>query len=188
MKKLALITASLCLSACTAIPLKTMYRLATTDPLQLDPQALRTATRMPDWIAPRTDGAKLIITSQAEGKLEQKETFILQAIPLALEQKDLALEAKSGFNLYVYRINPADLPRLEAFRTNTKALKAAGVKVKGNLGISVDACRQVVLPEGKIPVTNYLRLDDSGYMPLVVDYDLRQEVDGTNLAELLPPC
>jgi hypothetical protein len=56
------------------------------------------------------------------------------------------------------------------------------------MGISVDACRKGELPEGKIPVTNYLRLDDSGYMPVVVDYDLRKEVDGKNLAELLPPC
>lgn len=188
MKKLLSVASALALSACTAIPVKTIYKLATTDPMQLDPAALRTATRMPNWIEPRPNGAKLEFTSQPKGAVLKKETFILQAIPVSLEQKQLALEAKEGFSFYTYRINPNDIPRIEAYRHYLRELKAAGTKTNNTMGLSVDACRKGELPEGKIPVTNYLRLDDSGYMPVVVDYDLRKEVDGKNLAELLPPC
>lgn len=189
MKKLYLALTALTLSACTAIPVKTIYKLATTDPMSVDPKVIRTAARMPDWIEPRAKGAKLEISAQIEGSEPSKETFILQSVPLTLEQPSLALEAKLGFNLYAYRINSADLPRLEAFRDAVKAKKAAGIKIKGSMGASVDACHRGGLREGKILVSNYLRLDaEGGYLPVVVDYDLRKAVDGGNLAELLPPC
>lgn len=189
MKNTSLFTSALLLSACTAIPVKTLYKLATTDPMSVDPKVIRTAARMPDWIEPRVNGAKLEITAQTESAEPSKETFILQAVPLVLEQKDLELEAKPGFNIYVYRVNPADIPRLEAFRDSIKAKKAAGIKIKGSMGASVDACYKGELREGEILVSNYLRLEaESGYLPVVVDYNLRKELDGKNLAELLPPC
>lgn len=57
------------------------------------------------------------------------------------------------------------------------------------MGVSVDACRKTELPAGKIPATTFLQLDrESGYLPLLVDYDLRQAVDGKELAALIPPC
>ena len=67
--------------------------------MSVDPKVIRTAARMPDWIEPRVNGAKLEISAQTEGVEPSKETFILQAVPLALEQKSLELEAKPGFNL-----------------------------------------------------------------------------------------
>lgn len=190
MKKLVLLTlSSLLVSACTAIPVKTLYKLATTDPLTLDPVVMRVAARMPDWIEPRPDGAKLEITTQLDGKTDTKETFILQSIPLALAQTALAKETKAGFQLYTYRINPNDIPRLLALREKVKARKAAGIKEHGTMGISVAACRKGELREGAIPISNYLSLNpEEGYLPVLVDYDLRKPVKGQNLAEQLPAC
>lgn len=188
MKKLSLLTTTLLLSACTAIPVKTLYTLATTDPMTVDPKIIRTAARMPDWIQPRANGAKLEITAEIAGQKSQ-ETFILQTVPLALEQGNLQTEAKSGFDLHVYRLNPADLPRLEAFRESIRTQKAAGLKVKGSMSAGVDACYQGELKAGEILVSHYLRLNiEAGYLPVLVDYNLRNEVDGKNLAELLPRC
>lgn len=191
MKKLSLLISTLStvlLSACTAIPVKTLYTLATTDPMTVDPKIIRTAARMPDWIQPRVNGAKLEISAEIAGK-KTTESFILQSVPLSLEQSHLQTEAKSGFNLYVYRLNPSDLPRLEAFREHIRTQKAAGMKIKGSMSAGVDACYQGELKTGKILVSNYLRLNvEQGYLPVLVDYNLRDEVEGKNLAELLPPC
>ena len=188
MKKLSLLLVALTLTACTAIPLKTMYKLATTDPMSVDPKIIRTAARMPEWIEPRPNGAKLEISAEIAGQ-QSKETFILQSVPLSLEQGNLQAEAKPGFNLYVYRVNPADIPRLETFRAEVRAKKAAGLKVKGSMGASVDACYKGELRAGKILVSNYLRLNlDEGYLPVLVDFNLRDEIDGKSLAELLPAC
>lgn len=189
MKRLTLLATTLLLTACTAIPVKTLYKLATTDPMSVDPKIIRAAARMPDWIEPRPNGAKLTITAQLEGAEPSKETFILQSIPLALAEKELSQAVKQGFKLYTYRINPEDMPRLEAFRNKAKARKAAGAKLHGNMAISVDACHKGAIKEGAILLSNYLRLnEDEGYLPVLVDYDLRKSVDDKGLAESLPTC
>lgn len=189
LKKALLVLAALTLSACSAIPVKTLYKLATTDVMELDPEVVRTATRMPEWIMPRPNGAKMELTLRDHEKIVQKETLILQPIPIEPEQRYLSLEAKKGFKLYAYRINSRDIARLEAFRADVKAKKAQGLNVKGSLGIAVDACRKGELPEEAILVTNYLRLDNqSDYLPLVVDYDLRRSLNSEGLEKLLPAC
>lgn len=189
-KTLLAATAALLLGACTAIPVKTLYKLATTDMMAVDPAVLRVGVRIPDWVAPRPAGVKLELGMQQEGAAKITERFTLESIPAALEGKSLAAEAKPGYQLYAYRLPPADIPRFEAFRTTLQAKKAeSGKKTQGSLGVGVDACRKTELPEGKIPATTYLRLDtESGYLPLVVDYDLKKPVEGKNLAGLIPPC
>ncbi|MEZ5537773.1 MAG: hypothetical protein R3F02_19395 [Thiolinea sp.] len=180
----------LLLGACTAIPVKTLYKLATTDMMVVDPVILRAGVSMPDWVAPRPEGVKMALGMQQKSGEPVTERFILESIPAAFAGKSPASESKPGYKFYAYRISSADIQRFKAFRETLKAKKAeSGGKTKGSLSIGVDACRKTELPEGKIPVTSYLRLDaESGYLPLVVDYDLRKPVAGNNLAELIPPC
>lgn len=189
-KSILIITAVILLSACTAIPVKTLYKLATTDMMAVDPAILRAGVRMPDWVEPRPHGVKLELGMQQEGTAPVAERFSLESIPAALEGNTLAAEARPDYQLYAYRLAAQDIPRFEAFRQTLKMKKAeTGGKTTGSLSIGVDACRKTELPAGKIPVTTYLRLDaESGYLPLVVDYDLKKPVDGKNLAELIPPC
>lgn len=190
MKRLLPIAAALLLGACTAIPVKTLYKLATSDPMTLDPSALRVAAQLPDWAAPRPEGVKLVLGMEREGEPGINERFSLQPVPATLEGKSLNDAAKAGYQLYAYRLAPADIPRLQHFRDTLKTKKAdGGKKPKSTLSIGVDACRKTVLPAGAIPLTTYLLLDrESGYMPLVVDFDLRKEVEGKALATLIPPC
>lgn len=190
MKRLLPIATAILLGACTAIPVKTLYKLATTDLMTVNPADLRVAAQMPDWVAPRPDGVKLELSMKRTGEADVNERFILQTIPTALEGKALNAAAKPGYQLYAYRLAPADIPRLQHFRDTLAAKKAdGGKKPESTMGVGVDACRKTELPAGEIPMTTFLQLDrESGYMPLVVDYNLKQEVDGKNLAALLPPC
>ena len=188
MKKHLLLIAALCLSACTAIPVKTLYKLATTDPLQVDPTILRAAVRAPTWLEPRADGVKLSVSMIYKDEKPVTETFVLQSVPVALEGKALQGEGKAGFDLYAYRLNPQDIPRLQAFRERFKARKAQG-KPQGSLSVGVDACRKTALPDGEIPITTYLKLEaDADYLPLLVDYDLRKTSGETDVAALLHAC
>lgn len=190
MKRLLPIAAALLLGACTAIPVKTLYELATTDLMTVDPTVLRAAVRMPEWLAPRPDGVKLELGMTREGETPVSEKIVLEVIPVALEGKALAAEGKPGFDLYAYRINPQDIPRLQAFRDTFKAKKAeGGKKTAGSLSVGVDACRKTALPAGEIPVTTYLKLETGAdYLPLLVDYDMSQPIQGQDVATLLPPC
>ncbi len=57
------------------------------------------------------------------------------------------------------------------------------------MSAGVKGCRKGELKDGAILVSNYLRLNaEQGYLPVLVDYDLRKQLDGKNLAESLPPC
>lgn len=190
MKRLFPLAATIMLGACTAIPVKTLYKLATADLMTVDPTVLRVAAQMPDWVAPRPEGVKLELGMKRDGETPLTERFSLEAIPTSLEGKTLNDAAKSGYQLYAYRLAPADIPRLQHFRDTLKAKKAdGGKKPESSMGVSVDACRKTELPDGKIPMTTYLRLDtESGYLPLLVDYDLKQKVNGKDLAALIPPC
>lgn len=190
MKRLFPIAAAIMLGACTSIPVKTLYKLATADLMTVDPSVLRVAAQMPDWVAPRPDGVKLELGMKRADETPVNERFNLEAIPVALEGKTLTDNVKSGYQLYAYRLAPADIPRLQHFRDTLQTKKAdGGKKPESTMGVSVDACRKTALPAGKIPATTFLQLDrESGYLPLLVDYDLRQEVDGKELATLIPPC
>jgi hypothetical protein len=187
---LPLAAAALLLGACTAIPVKTLYKLATADLMTVDPSVLRVAAQMPDWVAPRSAGVKLELGMKRTGEADVTERFILEAIPASLEGKTLNEAAKSGYQLYAYRLAPADIPRLQRFRDTLAAKKAdGGKKPESTMGVNVDACRKTELPAGEIPMTTFLQLDrESGYMPLVVDYNLKQAVDGKDLAALIPAC
>jgi hypothetical protein len=190
MKRLLPLAATLLLAACTSIPVKTLYKLATADLMTVDPTVLRVAAQMPDWVAPRPDGVKLELGMKRDGETPINERFNLEAVPLALEGKTLAAAAKPGYQLYAYRLAPVDIPRLQQFRDTLKAKIADGGKMpETSMGVGVDACRKTELPAGKIPATTFLKLDrESGYLPLLVDYDLRQKVEGKELATLIPPC
>jgi hypothetical protein len=153
-------------------------------------EILRVAAQMPDWVAPRPDGVKLELGMKRDGEPPINERFILEAIPTALEGKMLNNAAKPGYQLYAYRLAPADIPRLQHFRDTLKAKKVdGGKKPESTMGVGVDACRKTELPAGETPMTTFLQWDrESGYMPLVVDYNLKQAVDGKDLAALIPPC
>lgn len=191
MKKHAtLLVAGLLLSACTSMSLKTIYKLATTDPMQVDPVLLRAAVRMPEWISPRPDGVKLNLSSTQEGEAPLTETFILEPISLATESGALQEENKAGYHLSAYRIASADIPRFRQFRDDAKARKVKSSKKSGGtISLSADACRKGTLPDSKIQISTYLRFETNmDYFPVVVDYDLRQAVKKDNLATLIPPC
>ena len=194
MKKLSFVVLlSIALSACTSIPLKTMYKLARTNPLELDPMALRAAVRMPESIRPRPDSAKLSLSISLRSETPEPEVFILQPVNSASETTPLAKEEREGDKIWVYRLNPKDRDRLEKFRAYAKAFKTKNKgNTKGQMTIGVDdTCRQGELPaSGKLLVTNWIKLDaESDYLATAVDYDLQgSAIKGKTLDKMLLPC
>ncbi len=181
------------LSACTSMPLKTMYKLARTNPLELDPVALRAAVRMPESIRPRPDSAKLYLSVSLRSETPEPEVFVLQPLTSPMEIAPLAKEQRERDKIWIYRLNPKDISRLEKFREHAKALKAKYKgKVKGQMSVGIDnTCRQGELPaSGKLLVTNWLKLDsESGYLATAVDYDLQSSaIEGKTLDKMLLPC
>jgi hypothetical protein len=83
--------------------------------------------------------------------------------------------------LWVYRLAPKDLDRLNRLRT-----EAAGKKL--SISVNADACHRGALEQGPLPATTFLRIDGSGYFVLVEDLDLRFVIPEQELAAKVPAC
>lgn len=151
-KYFCFISIAILLNACVSMSMKTLYKLATTDPMTVDPVQLRAAVRLPEWILPRPDGVKLDISIKGEQPLT--EHFILEPVPAAMESRALKSENKTGYDLYAYRISPRDIPRFLQFRNEAKARKVkSGKAVDGSISIGAEACRKSALPEGALLIS-----------------------------------
>ena len=169
-------------TACSHIPVTTLYRLATFDPVTADPAALRAAVRYPTALAVRRDGATLTLTLKSGAKPSEHK-FVLVRSELPTDVKPLAARARAGFEIEVYRFSDADAARV-------RGLQAAHKGAGGNIGIAVEACRRGALPTGPILSSTFLRLDAAArdYMTVVEDIDLRREFGEGLLQEKIPPC
>jgi hypothetical protein len=184
---------ALVLSACGHVPVSTIWALRNLDAITLDPALLRAAVRVPDTLQPQPDGVKLEIGWWRDGEEDRKHNakFVLQETTSADDTAPLVFERKAGMRVYVYRVDPADIPGIRALQAQAKDEKAKNPgKTHGTFGFGADACRKGQLAEGPVLMTTFLRLDsERGYLPVVKDLDLRTAVTtDKSFDELVPPC
>lgn len=190
---LSLVLFALPLAACGHVPVSTMWALRNLDATTLDPALLRAAVRLPDAIEPQPGGVRLEIGWWREGEEDKKRVvkFVLQETSSPADVEPLAFERKAGTRLWVYRADPADIPRIRALQAEAQDEKAkAPGKTHGSLGVSADACHRGEFADGPILMTTFLRVDlQRGYLPVVKDLDLRTgDTRVKSLDELVPPC
>ena len=154
---------------------------------------LRAAIRIPDSLEPQPGGVRLEAGWWRDGREDDKHTakFVLQETTAPADVAPLAGERRAGTRLLVFRVNPADIPKIHALQAEARAekLKNPG-NTKGTLGIGADACRRGDLPDGPLPMTTFLRTDATrGYLTLLKDVDLRSAVTAEkSIDELAPTC
>lgn len=175
------------LAGCTSMPLASMAKLARTDFTTVDPAALRVALKLPDGVHPRPHGVRLRLTGTVDGATDTQE-FVLADLVDPGELISLRGEVSKGTAVYAFRLEPADLPRLVAWRADMLARKARGGRGALTLGVAADGCRAGAMP-ATILLTTYLRTDPDGdFFPLARDVDLRKVLPGEDLATKIPPC
>ncbi len=167
-------------AGCSHVPLTSLPRLASLDPVTFDLSALRAAVRAPDALRPVPGGATVTMSYWLAGDEAQKVT-----VAAALDEDDdgsvraaLKADEKPGFRITVFRLSEDGRRRLEAAREEVLALKARmatkGSRVRGSLAVGVKGCAASALPAGPIPLSTYLRTEPTGaFIPLTVDLDLK---------------
>jgi len=179
------------LSGCGHMPVTSTLKLARVDFANTDPAQLRAAVKLPRLIQPQPQGVALRIGVKLASGQEEFEDFMLRE---ASEPKDvLALhrELDADTHVFAYRLDPTEVARLTAFRDALKKKQAISGGSGGSLTIAIrpQACRSGDLPGGPIVVTTYLRTaENSGYVPLARDLDLRTIDPKQDLAAAIPPC
>lgn len=175
-------------AGCAHVPLTTLYELWKFDAANADPAAIRAAIRVPESLAPRPHGARLVLSRGAAADPARKEwKFDLEDVRDAKELDALTRFRRDGYPIFVFKLSDADVAEVRKVQAELRR-NAANARV--NLGVSLDACRRGKLPEGALLSSTYLKLDRAaGYLPVVEDIDLRKEMgQEATLAERVPPC
>jgi hypothetical protein len=179
------------LAGCGHMPVTSMLKLARIDFANTDPAQLRAAVKLPRVVLPQPRGMALRIGVKLASGQEEFEDFVLREVTEPKEVLVLHGELDADTHVFAYRLEPAEVARLIAFREALKKKQAASGGSGGSLTIAIrpQACRSAELPRRPIMVTTYLRTAETGgYVPLARDLDLRTIDPRQDLAAAIPPC
>ena len=168
-------------AGCASMPFQTMYNLWNFDPWSSDFREWRAGARLPlaDAVALNPKIKMTIGTWRDGGTQKTSDVFVLQPSSDPKDLAPLTKEMRVGYSVIAYRIDPKDYDRLEKLRARIVVAKTQpGPQIHGELRVEVGACGgQGALPKGKFLVSTYLLVDrKDGYNPLIVDYDLAEDL------------
>jgi hypothetical protein len=186
-----LIAALGALAACTHMPVTSMVRLARVDFTNTDPAELRAAVKLPRAVQPRPHGVSLRIGVRLASGHEEFQDFMLREVSDPSDVLTLSRELDRNTRIFAYRVDPAEVARLVAFRDALKRKQDASGGRGGAITIAIrpDACRTAELGLRPVYVTTYLRTGETGsYVPLTREVDLRTIAPGRDLVAEIPLC
>jgi hypothetical protein len=179
------------LTGCATIPVSSLYKLRNFDAQTTDPAMLRVAVQVPRYIAIKPQGARLALSvKKRDGSLRQSQEFVLEEVSRGSDRGLQLPEAAKFADVTAYRLRLADIGRLRAFRERIKVLKKRhGSAVEGQLSIGVEGCARTALPAGEVPVTTWLRSQETqDYVVLTRNLDLRKMMREAGKDLELKPC
>jgi len=177
------------LACCSHVPVTSMIKLARVNLAGTDPGELRAAVKVPQAVNPQSMVLRIDV-KLADGE-RQAEDFRLREVAAPEDVLELHRELDPGTRIVAYRLDPAEVARLVAFRDGLKQRQKARGGSGGALALSIlpQACRTAALPAGPVYFTAYLRTQETdGYVALARDVDLRTLTPGRDLAAEIPPC
>lgn len=182
------------ISACTSIPLKTMYHLAKTDFMTVDPAQLGAAIRAPNELQEGKEGIRMEFSLWLINKKENAQTLKIKLEKVVDSEKLLSIKPyeRENYTALLYKIPEKDIDRLKIFRKQQQKRKALyGDKLKGSLSVGVSYCRTMKLTDKPILVSTWMQISNkTGLLPVMIDSDMQQEMkkDSVSLDKILPLC
>lgn len=182
------------ISACTSIPLKTMYHLAKTDLMTVDPAQLAAAIRVPNELHEGKEGVRMEFSSWLINKKDKALTLKIKLEKVVDSEKLLSIKSyeRKNYTALLYKIPEKDIDRLKVFRKQHQKRKALyGKKLKGSLSVGVSYCRTMKLTDKPILVSTWMQISNkTGLLPVMIDSDMQQEIkkDGASIDKILPLC
>lgn len=185
-KGLVCCAVALALAGCGHMPVTSMVKLARVDLQTSDPAQLRAAIKLPKTLKPLPRGIALRIAVKVGRSPEEAEDFVLRELPDAGE---LTRELDAASRIYAYRLDDADVARLNAFRARLTERKEAGGHGSVSISVRPQACSTEDIGSGPIIFTTYLRTSETGsYVTLARDVDLRTIVPDRAAAAQIARC
>jgi len=181
-------------SACTVVPLSSLWQLSQLKLEELDGTAVRAALVYPNALQLRPDSLRLHVAvarpiTQADGKdgwERIEEHLLLDEVRSSAELRPLQDQQQPGRQLRAWRIAPASLLQLQALRARALNWKGSAGQRQLSLGLEFDGC---LPPSTVLRVSTLLRFAAEGdYVPLLRDVDLARLVPSAELMKKFPAC
>lgn len=128
----------LCLvSACSAIPVRSMIELSRFDPMTADPKGIAVAVELSDGLSARPGKTVMTLSAEGPGAQTLSEAFVLQ--------ENAPLSAETG--RYVLTIAPSDIDRLNKSRRTITGWKAQDPDTSGSLSVNAVPCVEAAIAD-----------------------------------------
>lgn len=185
-----LLLAAVLLAGCSHVPLTSLAALRPVDPLTTDPARLFAAVRHPIALRARPGDVRLSLVAERTGGVDRRALDIaLEMVPPDAVGVPKAPEAGTGEVVDVFRVPPADVARLVAFRAEILEAKRRDPDgIHGRLTVSAGACHDARVPlPARLVIDTFLSADGApDFVPVVVGYDLASAAATT--AGAVAPC
>lgn len=173
-KTVTLILLSLLLTACSSIPLTSLYKLSKLDIKTINPKVVKVALQLPDYL--KLGPVSLILSYTPEGAIEKPVEFKLTRTMRLKEYKKFE---KNGYYISSYELTEKDTNTLIKFRQNILSRSDThNTKHKTKIKIKYQSlCRESIPNEKPILLSVYLKTSNqSGFFPLSEDIDIFSEL------------
>lgn len=188
--------ASVLLTACGSVPVASLWKLRKLNLETLDPAALRAAVVHRPGL--QLHSQALVLTVSVSRKLRQpngstmterlEEKLPLQELRNTVERSLLAEYDSPQTSTQIWRVDPADLPRLQALRAKALGWKGTddGQRELG-LGLELAGCQKK--GSHNRTVTTLIRFTEPGeFIPIVRNMDLAETMSAADLKQRFPEC
>ncbi|WP_108883128.1 hypothetical protein [Anderseniella sp. Alg231-50] len=179
------------LASCATIPVSSIYKLRNFDLATTDVSKLRVAVQIPQSIRIRPAGVKMVVAARLQdGSLNQHEAFVLDELDTLTASGEGRPKPEKWTQVAAYRLKPADIDRISAFREKIAQLKQRhGDGVKGSISIDVDSCARTLIADGPVLITTWIKSEETAeYVVLNRNLDLRRETEKAGHALEIKPC
>jgi len=188
LKGLILVAATLLITACTSIPLSTMYKMMNFSPLEFDPRELVVAVKEPRGMKVRT--GDLIVDFAFKAKEEKdsfKHRFLVQVNPNYQLPPELAKEVLRGDNMTILQLSKEDALTMYNGQQAVKKYRENSDEGVGRFGLKVEsACRDENFSINDSKLNMYVKLEkDEEFFIFTEDLEL---VDMSGALEKIPSC
>ena len=177
MKKITLLLIALSLVGCAGIPLSSVYKMMTANPLEFHPNAISIALKRTNAIQVQTGDVEMnVFIHNDNPNLRVAEQYFL-VIDNTPQISAIAGELKSNEALTILTLSPKDVIRMKKLQKQMKNhLKNGGES--DNFGFSVrvlGGCKDTDNIPDNIFVSLFLKLDSrSDFFPLYEDFNIGQ--------------
>ena len=158
-----LASVALMFTACTSVPISSMYSLIKIDPMKTDPEQIRVAIRVNESVNVTRGSAQIAMGYTADdNSISEKHEFDVQLTGTQTFTPKLTRGLQPGELVTVMSLSPEDAQTMRDFQQRLYQYDKSGGDGDGSFTLRLqELCLDKDLPAGDIPLTLFLKTEEN---------------------------